>query len=166
VALRENQGKKTINRAEVAMAVYNFQLRGWHAIAAAVVLVGYMGITTWMRIQPVEDGMRDALREQLLNEYSGRGTKDVLRILAEARDGKPIEPLPEKIEQDIEFPSIGAHGKTGGTVKVVRVEITVDGGGPPDGRTIRYFSMSRKFGGGWMVVGESNAYNYYSDLLP
>jgi len=61
---------------------------------------------------------------------------------------------------------MAAHGKMGASVTLIRAEITVDGGPPADGRPIRYFRISRRFGGGWTVVGESNAYNCYSDLLP
>ena len=109
--------------------------------------------------------MRAAVPERLLNEYSGRGPKDLARIVQEAREGLPIETPPPVIQRDLEFTSIAAHGKIGG-VTLVRAQITVDGGAPPDGRSIRYFAISRKLEGGWMVMGESNPYSYYNELLP
>jgi hypothetical protein len=148
------------------MPEYNFQLRGWHAVVAIVALIGYSGIQMWMRVRTVEDGMRDAVRERLLNEYSGRGPRDVARLLAEARNGTPVESLPELVQRDVEFTSMAAHGRMGGPVAFVRVEVTVDGAPPPDGRAIRYFSVSRKFDGGWMVVGDSDSYRYYRELFP
>jgi len=149
------------------MPEYNFQLRGWHAVIAIVALIGYGGIQIWMRVRTVEDGMRDAVRERLLNEYSGRGPRDVARLLAEARNGTPVDPLPEQVQRDVEFTSMAAHGRMGGPATFVRVEVTVDGAPPPDGRAIRYFRVSRKFeGGGWMVVGESDSYFYYRELFP
>ena len=148
------------------MAEYNFQLRGWHALVGILAVVGFLGVKTWLRIRPVDDEMRDAVREELLKEYSGRGPKDVARIVAEAREGLAIEPVPELVQRDVEFTSIGAHGKIGAHETLVRAEITVDGSAPPDGRAIRYFRISRKFGGGWMVVGETNSYFYYNELLP
>ena len=45
-------------------------------------------------------------------------------------------------------------------------EVIVDGGPPPDGRSVRYFQISRKFTGGWMVVGTSDSYNYFRELIP
>jgi len=75
-------------------------------------------------------------------------------------------PRSHAFSRDAEFPSMAAHGKMGASVTLIRAEITVDGGPPADGRPIRYFRISRRFGGGWTVVGESNAYNCYSDLLP
>jgi hypothetical protein len=149
------------------MAEYKFQLRGWHAILGIVALLGFFGIQTYLRVHPVEDGMRDAVRETLLNEYSGRGPKDVARILAETREGAPIETLPEVVQQDVQFTSITAHGRIGAPFVIVRAEVTVNGAPPPDGRPVRYFRVSRKFlDGGWMTVGESDSHAYYRELAP
>jgi hypothetical protein len=63
------------------MAEYNVQLRGWHALVAIVALIGFTGFKMYLRVRPVEDGVRDAIRLSLLNEYSGRGPKDVAREL-------------------------------------------------------------------------------------
>jgi hypothetical protein len=51
---------------------------------------------------------------------------------------------------------------------VVRAEVTVDGSLPPDGRAVRYFWVSLKFGGDgeWLVMGESNSYQYLMELMP
>ncbi len=149
------------------MAEYNFQLRGWHALVGIVALLGFAGIQMYLRVRTVDDGMRDAVRERLLSEYSGRGPKDVARILAEAHEGSPIEPVPEMVQRDVEFGSIAAHGRIGALATIVRADVTVDGGPPPDGRSVRYFRVERKFmGDGWMVVGESDAYLYYRELAP
>ena len=149
------------------MAEYNFQLRGWHALIAIPLLLGFWGIEMYLHIRPVDDAMRDALRAELLNEYSGRGPKDVARLVAEARAGSPVEPVQPLVQRDVEFTSIAARGKMGAPVIFVRAEITVDGGPPPDGRSVRYFRMSTKFiGGGWMVVCEGDSYGYFMQLAP
>jgi hypothetical protein len=150
------------------MAQYNFQLRGWHAVAAIVLLAGITGVQLYSRVRPVNDAMRDAVRSELLNEYSGRGSRDLARLVAEARQGAPAESLslPPLVQRDVEFTSMGARGTIAGAM-VVRAEVTVDGGAPPDGRAVRYFWVSRKFGGdGWLVMGESNAYQYLMELMP
>ncbi len=150
------------------MAQYNFQLRGWHAVAALVVLAGITGVQMYSRVRPVNDAVREAVRSELLNEYSGRGSRDLARLVAEARQGAPVESLslPPLVQRDVEFTSMGARGTIGGAI-VVRAEMTVDGGTPPDGRAVRYFWVSRKFGGdGWLVMGESNAYQYFMELMP
>jgi hypothetical protein len=149
------------------MAEYNFQLRGWHALVALPLVLAFWALQMYLHVRPVDDAMRDALRAELLNEYSGRGLKDVARIVAEAHAGSPVEDVQPVVERDVEFTSIAARGKMGAPATLVRAEITVDGGPPPDGRPVRYFRMSTKFvGGGWMVVGESDSYNYFMQLAP
>lgn len=148
------------------MAEYSSQLKGWQAVAAIAALAVFTGGRMHFRMRPVDEGVREAVRARLLNEYSGRGPKDVARILAEAREGKPVEELQPVLQRDVEFTSLAAHGRMGGSLTVVRAEISVDGGPPPDGRAVRYFSVSPKFGGdGWMVNGESDAYRYYQELV-
>jgi hypothetical protein len=149
------------------MAEYNFQLRGWHALVGIAALLAFSGIEMFTRVRTVDDGIRNAVRERLVKEYSGRGPKDIARIVAEAREGSPIESVPEVVQRDVEFTSIAAHGRMGAPAIVVRANITVDGGPPPDGRLVRYFRVTRKFmEDGWMVVGESDAYFYYRELAP
>jgi len=153
--------------AEALMAEYTFQLRGWHAVAAVLALGGITGLQVYSRVRPVNDAMRDAVRSRLLAEYSGRGPKDLARFVAEAREGSPVEPVPALVQRDVEFTSVAARGTIGGAT-VVRAEVTVDGGPPPDGRAVRYFWVSRKFesDGDWLVMGESNSYQYLMELMP
>jgi|SRR5271163_2800768 len=146
------------------MPEYNFQLRGWHAIVAIPLLVAFWGIQMYLHVVSVDDAMRDAVRGRLLSEYSGRGPKDVARLVAEARAGSAVEAVQPLIERDVEFTSIAARGKMGARLTLVKADVTVDGGPPPDGRSVRYFSLSTKFGSGWMVVGETNSYNYLMEL--
>lgn len=154
------------------MATYNFQLRGSHVILGIALVLGVMGFNMYLRILPVDDNMRAALRERLLKEYSGRGVKDVARILSEARAGAPIEDLPEVVQRDVQFTSMGAHGKRtalqiGESNIVIRADITVDGGPPPDWRAVRYFRLTYNvLNGTWIVLGNSNAYLYYSTWIP
>ncbi len=148
------------------MAEYNFQFRGWQSLVAVAAVLGLWGIQMYLHVRPVDDAMRDAVREELLNEYSGRGPKDVARLVAEARAGSPVEPVQPLVQRNVEFTSIAARGKMDGRVTLVRAEVTVDGGPPPDGRPVRYFRVSGKFTGGWMVIGESDSYSYFMELAP
>jgi hypothetical protein len=146
------------------MAEYNFQLKGWHALLAIPLLLGFAGIKMWMHVRTVDDALRDAVRAQLLNDYSGRGRSDVARILAEARAGSPTEELPPLVQRDVEFTSIAARGVFAGQREIVKVEITVDGGPPPDGRALRYLRVSRGLEGAWIVDGEADSYSYFMEL--
>jgi hypothetical protein len=148
------------------MPTYNFQFRGWYALVALVALLGFWGLKMCTRIRAVDEGMRQAVRQELLNEYAGRGPKDVARIVAEAREGRAVEPLPDAVQRDVEFTSIAARARFGAMVTLVRAEITVDGGPPPDGQPVRYFRVERKFmEEGYMVVGASNGYSYFMELV-
>lgn len=148
------------------MPTYNFQLRGWHALVAIAALLGFWGLRMCVRVRTVDDGMRQAVRQELINEYSGRGPKDVARLVNEAREGRPVEPVPAVVQRDIEFTSIGARGRFGGMTTVIRAQVTVDGGPPPDSQSIRYFRVERKFmDDGYMVVGNSNSYDYFMELV-
>jgi hypothetical protein len=149
------------------MVEYNFQLRGWPAVIAIAAVLVFMGVEMRLRFVWVDDAMRDAVRAELLNEYSGRGPKDLARLVAEARQGSPVEPVQPLVQRDVEFRSIAARAKMSSSVTFVRADLTVDGGPPPDGRSVRYFRVSRKFvGEGWMVVGESDSYTYFTQLMP
>jgi hypothetical protein len=148
------------------MPEYNFQFRGWHALIAIAAVVGFMGLKVYLRLRSVDDQMRDAVRLELLNEYSGRGPADRARLVEEARQGLPVEPVPSLVERNVQFPSIAARGEMGARVTLVRAEVIVDGGPPPDGRSVRYFQVSRKLTGGWMVVGPSDSYSFSRALLP
>lgn len=130
-------------------------------------MLAFWGVQAYTRVVHADAGMRAAVSVELLNEYSGRGRKDVARRVAEARQGLPVEPVPEVEQRSVEFKSITALGKMGARVDFVRAEIQVDGGLPPDGRPVRYFRVEQKFmDPGWMVIGPSDAYSYYSQLIP
>lgn len=148
------------------MPEYNYEFRGWHAAIALVAVLGFFGVKSFLRIRMVDESMRDAVRQQLMNEYSGRGPKDVARLVAEARAQQPLDAVPPLVQRDIEFKSIGARGQWDALVAVIRVEITVDGAAPPDGRNTRFFRVSQKLDGGWMVIGDSDSYSYFMMLVP
>jgi hypothetical protein len=93
------------------MTEYSFQFRGWHAVVAIAAPLGFFGVKMYMRVRTVDDAMRDAVREELLNEYSGRGPKDVARIVAEAREGIPVEPVQSRVQRGVECSSIAARGR-------------------------------------------------------
>jgi hypothetical protein len=149
---------------ETTLQTRSFQFRGWHVLVAIALLLGIAGAKVAMRIRPIDDDMREAMRVALLKEYSGRGRADVARLVAEARAGSPLEPIQPLVQRNVEFTSVGAHGAILGAETLVLAEITVDGGPPPDGRAVRYFRMKPKLDGGWMVVGETSAYFYYTEL--
>lgn len=126
--------------------------------------MGIAGIEMYLHVRTVDDAMRNAVRAQLMEDYSGRGRKDVARIVQEARDGAPVEAVQPLVQRDVEFSTIAARGTMGGVRVLVRAEITVDGGAPPDGREVRYLRVSRGLDGVWIVDGDSDSYSYFMEL--
>ena len=61
------------------------------------------------------------------------------------------------------FVSLTAHGSK--EIMVVRVQVKVNDGTPPDGRPIRYAYLDRQPDGRWMVFAETDALHYYWMLL-
>jgi hypothetical protein len=146
------------------MDVTRIELTGWKAIIALVIILGFTGIRIYMHLPSVNDEGRQALREWLVKDYTGRGTRDLERRVADYRAGLPVQPLDvPAVEPHVDFTSLSAHGWN--TAMVVRTEVTVDGQMPPDGRPVRYLFLTTKFEGGWMVLSESDSFNYYEALL-
>jgi hypothetical protein len=149
------------------MPEHSFQLRGWHSLIGMAMVLVFWAVQIYTRVVPADEAMRAAVKQELLNEYSGRGRKDVARLVAQAREGSRVESVPEFVQRDVELKSISALGNISAHVDFVRAEVTVDGGSPPDGHPVRYFRMSRKIvDPGWLVLGPSDAYSYYSQLIP
>ncbi len=107
---------------------------------------------------------RGALRDWLVKDYTGRGPKALAKLVSDYRAGLPAQPpeVPAVVPQ-VEFVSLSAHGLR--DAMVVRTEISVDGGPPPDGQPVRYLFLTTKPEGGWMVLSESDSYNYYEVLF-
>ena len=146
------------------MAETRIELTGWKAIVVGVLILAVSGYRISTRIRTVSDEGQQALRTWLVKDYTGRGPKALAKRVADYRAGLPAQPLdlPE-VEPHVDFVSISAHGSP--DAMVVRTEISVDGGPPPDGRPVRYLFLTTKYEGGWMVLSESDEFNYYQALL-
>jgi hypothetical protein len=140
------------------------ELTGWKAIVAVALFLGVSGYRVYSRLQTVNDNGREALREWLVKDYTGRGPKALARRVAAYRAGvQDALDIPAVPDPAIEFASISAHGWP--DAMIVRTEISVDGGPPPDNLRVRYLFLMTKVGGGWMVLSESDQFNYYEILL-
>jgi hypothetical protein len=146
------------------MGETRIELTGWKAIVAAVIILAVSGIRIYLHCPTVNDEGREALRAWLVKDYTGRGPKAVAKIVADYRAGLPVQPLDVPAEMPkVEFVSLSAHGWR--DAMVVRSEVSVDGGPPPDGQPVRYLFLTTKFEGGWMVLSESDSFRYYEALL-
>ncbi len=146
------------------MGETRIELTGWKAIAALAVILGISGVRVYSHFTAVDDGGREALRTWLVKDYTGRGPKALAQIVSDYLAGLPVPPPDAPaVAPKVEFVSLSAHGWRDSMV--VRIEISVDGGPPPDGRPVRYLFLTTKYDGGWMVLSESNSFQYYRILL-
>jgi hypothetical protein len=146
------------------MGETRIELTGWKAIVTAGIILAVTGYRIYSRFPAVNDDGRKALREWLVKDYTGRGPKALAQRVADYRAGLPDRPLDvPAVEPNVEFVSISAHGWR--DAMVVRSEISVDGGTPPDGQSVRYLFLTTKYEGGWMVLSESDSFRYYEALL-
>ena len=146
------------------MGETRIELTGWKAILVAVIILGVTGYRVYSRFPTVNDEGRTALRAWLVKDYTGRGMKDLAKRVADYRAGLPDRPVAAPaVEPNVELVSLSAHGWR--DAMVVRSEISVDGGPPPDGQPVRYLFLTTKFDGGWMVMSESDSFRYYYALV-
>lgn len=146
------------------MSETRIELTGWRAIVVAVLILGVSGYRFYTRFQTVSDDGRGALREWLVKDYTGRGPKALAKRVADYRAGLPDRPLElPTVMPHVDFVSLSAHGSR--DAMVVRTEISVDGEPPPDGRPVRYLFLTTRPAGGWMVLSESDSFNYYEALF-
>jgi hypothetical protein len=136
---------------------YNFTLKGWRAIAALAVFASVIGLRAYSHVQTVDDAERHAIQTWLANEYQGTDAAGLMKRLAAAGEGLPVEPLPSK-PVSVDIVSASARGTRHHAI--VKVEITVNGGLPPDGQPIRYLELSRYSADDWKILYNSNAYRY------
>ena len=146
------------------MAETRIELTGWKAIVVGALILVVSGYRIYSRFPTISDDGRAALREWLVKDYTGRGPKALAQRVADYRAGVPDAlDLPPVSEPHVEFVSISAHGLR--DAMVVRTEISVDGGPPPDGQPVRYLFLTTKYEGGWMVLSESDSFRYYRILF-
>jgi len=140
------------------------ELTGWQAVAALAVILAVGAYRVSTRFPAVSEEGEAALRQWLVNDYDGLGPSALAQRVADYRAGLPVKAVGRPaVEPKVEFASLSAHGWR--DAMVVRSEVTVDGGPPPDGRSVRYLFLTTKVGGGWMVLSESDSFRYYEALL-
>jgi hypothetical protein len=71
-------------------------------------------------------------------------------MIAEAREGLPVEPVPELVQRDVEFKSISALGKMGAPWILFAPKLLSTERPLPIGRSVCYFRISRKL---WIPAG-------------
>jgi hypothetical protein len=163
--MRENNGEYDSSVIERrAVAETRIALTGWKAIGVGVLILAVSGYRISTRIRTVSEGGQHTLRTRLVKDYTGRGPKALAKRVADYRAGLPQQPLDlPAVEPNVDFVSLSGHGSR--DAMVVRIEISVDGGPPPDGQRVRYLFLTTKYAGGRMVLSECDSFQYYETLL-
>jgi hypothetical protein len=146
---------------------YRQNLKGWHA---AVVALGILGVAAYQctrRIQSLDESARFAIGVSLVREYRDAGLKQQVQeyLNQKASGGAPSERATSvTATPHVDLALVGAHGSK--DIIVAKVKVRVNGGPPPDGRSIRYLDLMRSStDGSWQVVADSDAYHYMMSLL-
>lgn len=146
------------------MTETRIELTGWKAVAALLVFVAVAGVRLSMRFPAIPDDGRETVRTWLVKDYEGLGPKALAKMASDYRAGLPVHASdpPAQVPQ-VDLLSLRAHGSR--DAMVVRAEVAVNGGAPPDDRRVRYLFLTTKFDGGWMVMAESTEISYYEALV-
>lgn len=137
-------------------------LKGWSAVLAIVVTTAAVVGKSMLERSTLESGAAELIKLQLRGEYSARELAGVdVSKLSEAEMEAAAEEL--LALNSIALTSVSARG--GGDDVIVKVEIQVAGGDPPDGKRVRYFRMSHGAVTGWRVERETTALSYYFKLF-
>lgn len=135
------------------------KLKGLKALAALLVIGAVAAGKLAMERQTLETEAAEELKFWLSSEYLGEGLAefDSVAAMGEEEARAMTDELLRRAE--VEFTDISARGR--GDDVVVRVEVRVSGGDPPDGQRVRYFRMSHSALTGWRVLRETWALSYY-----
>ena len=130
-------------------------------MVALVVIAAVMGFQYFSRKQSLQTQAVDAIKVQLVAEYTRYHLPELQRATTDAAIGEArIKEIVGQLRPDnIDIVSIKARGSDGDYV--ARVEIRVAGAEPPDGKPVRYFRMSHSSLTGWFVEHEASAVSYY-----
>jgi hypothetical protein len=134
------------------------ELKGWKALAVLGLLLVVAAFRYHSRAVTLQTEGRDAVRSWVVAGYVRSAL--VPQGLAPELDSAAATELLR--QSGVEIRSMTARGWSDNVV--VRVELSVNGGPPADGRPVRYFRLLHLAYSGWRVVGESSALRYYTRL--
>jgi len=149
-----------------------FKLNGPSAVLALAALGAFTAYRLFaMQSELSTDGL-ELLKTSLSTEYS---RSDVDAMAQKFQNGEVVAAA-EAVERtdriegftQIEFAEVDARGmwegRQGGDV-IVKVQIAVNGGPPPDGDAVRYYRMRYRPLTGWQLGTRTSALSYWLKLF-
>ncbi len=136
------------------------KLSGRSAIVVVVLVVAFAVFQYATMKSTLSTGATDELKTWLAARYASAKLNEINRTNGGV-------PTPEQTAEllrtsQVEIASISSHGR--GDNIVVRAEIRVAGGPPPDGKSVRYYRMTHSMATGWHLKGETSKWSYYLKL--
>lgn len=146
------------------MGTFTVKLKGWQAVGA-VALVGVVAIGHQVFISR----QLDAQAVETIKPFiAGAIVMDSVSEFAERDWGQLSEAEQKRLSdtavamRKLEVELVSARGF--GSDVVVKVDVTVDGQPPPDGKRERYFRLSYSYFMGWTFRHEVGALSYWMKL--
>ncbi len=140
------------------------KLTGWKAVAAGVVFLILMIAHQFF--------VRRQLDEQAIEQIRPYIQGEILSSALSGMEGRSMTELSKADQlrvtqkaltvQKVEFRNVTARGF--GSEQILRVEITVDGQPPPNGKDVRYYRMEYSYLTGWIYRQEVTAFSYWTKL--
>lgn len=139
-----------------------FQLTGWKAIAALILLVAFVVVRYTMQAGALETQGVAQVQRWLADEATRSALPDMQQAVA-AGDAASVERMAGDLEGDrFEILSVTRHGL--GEEIVARVEYR-HASRPAGGTRVRYLRMSYSRLVGWRVGAETSRLSYYLAIL-
>lgn len=141
------------------------QIGGWKAGLVILALAGFSLYRLSRLPAALDRQAKEPIRRELVSIYQKdfqQATDRLNRGGLTAEESRQILRRP-KVFSGIEIVSLQAR-RVEDSEYAVRVEFTVEGKPPPDGKTPRYFRVQKRAVGDWYVLGETSALLYWLAL--
>ncbi len=146
-------------RTPVSQPAATFTLTGWKAVAAIVVVAGFIGFRT-VSARATLDTQGRAVLERYV----------AIRLQAGVLAAGPAAPVPTEEEArallqagDVHIRSMRARGS--GSRLVVRIELEPNPAFPVGTERVRYYRLTHSALTGWQVQAEVTRWSYWAALL-
>lgn len=141
------------------------KLKGWKAVVA-LIIIGSGWVLWRLNMESTFDtGAVETLKPWIRADFARKVLKDAGTTSVDTMSEAEAEAFTSRLlaAHNVELDVQTAHGS--GERVVLKVEVMVDGKPPPDGKTIRYYSMRYSAITGWSYNRETDAVAYWLAVL-
>ncbi len=138
------------------MSTKSFTLTGWNAVAALVLVVGFIGFRWFTMQQSLDTQGREYLEEWIAMELRRPLLADTLTNLEER--GQAVLDA-----GNVRIRSLSGHGTRDDLV--VKVELEPSPDLPPGTELVRYYRLEHSMLLGWQHRGDATAISYYLSIF-